>query len=172
MPDWISRTSIVGTVPKLLHTTKHKYIHTSSHRQSNLLHVWFPPETQFSLSLIVHLLNDIRVIKTVICTAHAVGKLSYVYSLSSKPLPGVKRKWKLLWKWHFLRQASLQTRLRSGWHTSFYSSIWYACFVPRVSRFGLYFSYLSLWIKNHIYSILSKTVCETVCNHKHLVCKE
>lgn len=46
------------------HNYKHKYIRTSSHGQRNILHVCrFPPETEFSLSLNVHLLNDIRVIK-------------------------------------------------------------------------------------------------------------
>lgn len=64
-------------------------------------------------------------------------------------------------------KASLQTRLSSGWHTSFYSSICYACFIPRVSRFCLCYSDLSLWIKKkHIYSILSNTVyCVLTWHH-------
>lgn len=47
------------------HNSKHKYIRTSR----NIRHVCpIPPETEFSLFKIVHLFNDIRVIK--ICNLH------------------------------------------------------------------------------------------------------
>lgn len=152
------------------HNYKHKYIRTSSHRQSNLLHVCrFPPETQFSLSLILHLLNDIRVIRTSNLRCSCGGKAFIcLQSLIQTPSRS-KTKMEIAVEMTFpssrhlcklgqVQDGILVSTLAFGMPVSSLGLVDSAC-VILICHFGK---------KKHIYSILSKTVC----SHKHLVCKQ